>query len=452
VTRHDQLVSDLRRTFDTGRTRPLAWRKAQLDALLRLLTEQEERLVAAVVSDHRRTHAEAWLGDVLAVRGEIKHVQRNLHKWMRPVRAAVPATLKPGRAWSEFEPRGVVLVIGPWNYPIHLLLVPLVDAIAAGNCVVLKPSEHAQACSALIAELIPRYLDPEAFAVVEGDAAVSESLIDCGFDYCFFTGSPEVGKSVMAAAARHLTPVTLELGGKCPVVVAADANLDVAAKRIAWAKLMGSGQTCVAPDYVLADRRTMPALVEKLAAAMTELAPSPMMPIVNQRHTERLEHLINTSGGRTALGGTADATACSVAPTIIVEPSAGAPIGTEEIFGPVLAVYAVDSVAEAVSAIASRSKPLATYLFTSDRGVEATIRSGVSSGGIVVNQLMQHLGVPELPFGGVGRSGIGSYHGRFGFETFSHRKAILRRTVWPEFKFAYPPFSPRMEKLIRRLS
>jgi aldehyde dehydrogenase (NAD+) len=304
----------------------------------------------------------------------------------------------------------------------------------------------------VLADLIPRYLDSSAFAVVQGDAATSEALIDEGFDYCFFTGSPEVGKAVMAAAARHLTPVTLELGGKCPVIVADDAKVEIAARRIAWAKLMGSGQTCVAPDYVLADTRVMPELADELVSAFGELAPQSMMPLVNARHTRRVAQLIDTAGGQVLVGGQVNVQECTVAPTIILDPAPAAPIRSEEIFGPVLPVYTIDSLESAIAEIKTHSKPLATYLFSADRSSEQKVRAEVSTGAIVVNQLMQHLGVPELPFGGVGTSGMGAYHGRFGFETFSHRKAVLRRTVWPEFRFAYPPYSPRMERIIRRMT
>ena len=264
-------VTRLRTTFRSGRTKPIEWRLAQLDAIVRLVSEREGELAAALAKDLGRGPVEAWMADLAPVTSEAKYAAKKLRTWMRPTRVKLPMSVQPGKAWYQYEPLGVVLIIGPWNYPIHLVLAPLVGAIAAGNCAVIKPSEHTPACSAALAELVPQYLDPEAVAVVEGAAEATQSLLDQALDHCFFTGGPEIGKAVMAGAAKHLTPVTLELGGKSPVIVADDAKLKVAARRIAFAKMLNSGQTCVAPDYVLVDRKVRDSFVEELNNAISSL-------------------------------------------------------------------------------------------------------------------------------------------------------------------------------------
>src|SRR3954470_10002536 len=264
-------VTRLRATFRSGRTKPLEWRRAQLAALLRLLEEREPEFAAALAQDLGRPAVEAWLADLMPVVGEAKHAMKNVRSWMEPTRVKTPISVQPAKAWYQYEPLGVVLIIGPWNYPLHLVLAPLVGAVAAGNCAILKPSEHTPACSALLAKLVPQYLDPEAVAVVEGAAEATQDLLDQALDHCFFTGGPEIGKAVMAGAAKHLTPVTLELGGKSPVIVADDARLKVAARRIAFAKMLNSGQTCVAPDYVLVDRKIRDRFVDELNKAITSM-------------------------------------------------------------------------------------------------------------------------------------------------------------------------------------
>ena len=265
-------VAHLRATFRSGRTKPIEWRLSQLEALVRLVAERESELAQALATDLGRGPVEAWLADLAPVTGEATYAIKKLRSWMRPTRVKMPLSVQPGKAWYQYEPLGVVLIIGPWNYPLHLILAPLVGALAAGNCAVLKPSEHTPACSAALARLVPQYLDPEAVAVVEGAAETTQALLDQALDHCFFTGGPEIGKAVMAGAAKHLTPVTLELGGKSPVIVADDAKLKVAARRIAFAKLLNSGQTCVAPDYVLVDRTVRDRFVDELDKAITSFS------------------------------------------------------------------------------------------------------------------------------------------------------------------------------------
>jgi aldehyde dehydrogenase (NAD+) len=444
-------VAQLRAAFRSGRTRPVEWRVAQLEALVRLVTEREQELAEALAQDLGRPAVDAWLGDLAPVTGEAKHAIKHLRSWMKPNRVPTPLSVKPAKAWYQYEPLGVVLIIGPWNYPIHLVLAPLVGAIAAGNCAILKPSEHTPACSAALARLVPEYLDGEAVAVVEGAAQETQLLLDQALDHCLFTGGPEIGKAIMAAAAKHLTPVTLELGGKSPVIVAADAKLKVAARRVAFAKLLNSGQTCLAPDYVLVDRRVRDRFVAELDTAINEFSYAPTLPIVNERQAARIAVLIERAGGRTVRGGSVDAAAKQAELTIIIDPDADSALMRDEIFGPVLPVVSVDSLDDAIAHVQQGPKPLAVYLFSESRADERRVLDEISNGGTVINQLVYHLLVNELPFGGVGNSGTGSYHGKWGFETFSHRKAVLRKATWPDPALGYPPFTKIKQLVMRKV-
>ena len=319
---------------------------------------------------------------------------------------------------------------------------------------VLKPSEVAPASSALMAELVPRYLDNEAIAVVEGDGAVSQELIAQGFDHLLFTGGTEIGRKVYEGAAPHLTPVTLELGGKSPVIVSADADIDVAAKRIAWTKLINSGQICVAPDYVLADATIRDELVDKISDAVTtfEAGEPGGKPIVNKRHFDRLTNSLAATKGTVALGGGSDAAQCRIEPTVVVDPDPDEPLMTDEIFGPILPVLTVQSLDEAITFVNSRPKPLAAYLFTKTKAVRERVIREVSAGGMLVNHLVFHFATNKLPFGGVGPSGMGAYHGKFGFEEFSHRKSVMTKPTRPDLTaMIYPPYTEKAWKLARRI-
>lgn len=444
-------VAQLRATFRSGRTKPIEWRLAQLEAIARLVTEKEAELADALRKDLGRGSVDAWLADLMPVAAEARFAARNLRSWMKTNRVAVPLSVRPGKAWYQYEPLGVVLIIGPWNYPVHLVLAPLVGAVAAGNCAVLKPSEHTPACSALLAELVPQYLDPEAVAVVEGGGEVTQQLLDQAFDHCCFTGSPEIGKAVMAAAAKHLTPVTLELGGKSPVIVTDAAKLKVAARRIAHLKLLNSGQTCVAPDYVLVDRQVRDAFVTALTKAIDDLSPEPMLPLLNSRHASRVADLAEKAGGRTVHGGTIDTDAHRGELTVIVDPDADAELMREEIFGPLLPIVSVDSLDDAIAHVQRGPKPLAVYVFSEDQEHQKRVLDEISNGGTVINHLAYHLLVNNLPFGGVGNSGTGAYHGKWGYETFSHRKAVLSKPTWFDPSLVYPPFGKIKEKIIRKI-
>lgn len=448
------LVDELRGVFETGRTRSVRWRLDQLAGIERLCTEQEPAIAAALAEDLGRTPAEAWLGDVTSTKGEAAYARKHLRKWMRRRRQPLPLVQLPGRAWVQYDPLGVVLIIGPWNYPVYLSLGPLVAAVAAGNCAVIKPSELAPATSALLARLVPQYLDAEAIRVVEGDRQITQALLAQGFDHALFTGGTEVGRKIMAAAAPTLTPVTLELGGKSPVIVAADADLDVAARRLAWVKMLNSGQTCIAPDYVLAEASIADELVRKVIDTMAKFRsgePDPSLPIVNQRQFDRLVSLISTTTGTVGTGGKWDVEKLRIEPTVIVDPAPTDPVMGEEIFGPILPVLRVKSTDEAIRFVNSRPKPLALYIFTASQQRGREIIDATPSGGAVINHIAMHCLVPQLPFGGVGASGMGAYHGRWGFETLSYRRAVLAKPAKPDPSLMYPPYTDRALNIMRRL-
>jgi aldehyde dehydrogenase (NAD+) len=447
-------VKRLRDTFATGRTRSVDWRKQQLQALEKMMFENEAAIAAALEADLGRSPFEAWLADIASTAGEAKDAAKNVRKWIRRRYRLLEMALLPGRGWVEYEPYGTVLIIGAWNFPFVLTLGPAVGAIAAGNTLVLKPSEVCPASSALMAELVPKYLDNEAIVVVEGDGAVSQELISQGFDHICFTGGTEIGRKVYEGAAPHLTPVTLELGGKSPVIVTADADIDVAAKRIAWTKLINSGQICIAPDYVLADAKIRDQLVDKIKDAVTTFeAENPAgKRIVNERHFDRLTTALAATKGDVVIGGGTDASKISIEPTVVVDPDPAEPLMTDEIFGPILPVMTVQSLDDAIAFVNSRPKPLAAYLFTKTKSIRERVIKEVSAGGMVINHLLFQFSTNKLPFGGVGPSGMGAYHGKFGFEQFSHKKSVMTKPTRPDVgAFIYPPYTEKALKLAKRL-
>ncbi|WSL80525.1 aldehyde dehydrogenase family protein [Kitasatospora sp. NBC_01266] len=427
------VVARLRAGFDTGRTRPLAWRLAQLAALRALLTEQSDEFLAALRTDLGKSETEAYRSEIGFTLNELDHTVAHLAQWLAPRPAAVPAAFRPAEAQVVRDPLGVVLVIAPWNYPLQLALAPVVGALAAGNTVLVKPSELAPATSAALARLLPRYLDREAVAVVEGAVPETTALLEQRFDHIFYTGNGVVGRIVMAAAAKHLTPVTLELGGKSPALVEPGADLAVTAQRIARGKFQNAGQTCVAPDYVLAIGDTATALEAELATAVEALygqdpAANPEYGrVVNERHHDRLTALLGD--GRLVVGGEHDRAARYLAPTVLADVSPEAPVMRAEIFGPVLPIVAVPDLDAAIAFINERDKPLALYAFTDSESTKRRLTEETSSGGLVFGLTVSHLAVPELPFGGVGESGIGRYHGEYSIETFSHPKAVLDKPL-----------------------
>ncbi len=447
------VLAGLRRVHASGRTKAIEWRIRQLEGVVRFCEEREAEVAAALEADLGRDAFMSWFADVAPSKTEAEFAIKHLKGWMKPQKVKVPMTQQPGSARVQYEPLGVVLVIGPWNYPVQLSLSPIVSAVAAGNCVVLKPSEVAPATSAMLADLLPKYLDPEAIAVVEGDGVTTQELLALGFDHALFTGGTEIGKKIMAGAAATLTPVTLELGGKSPVIVAADADLGVVARRIALIKTMNSGQTCIAPDYVLVEEPVKDRLIAELrtAAAKQRKGEADGLRIVNQRQFDRLAGYLTTTQGRVVMGGGSDASSLRMDLTVLLDPAPDEPVMTEEIFGPILPVIGVGDVDEAIAFVNARPKPLACYVFTNDYALADSVVEAIPAGGAVVNHMAMHCITPTLPFGGVGPSGTGAYHGEWGFQALSHRKAVLVQRQKPDLKMIYPPYGRTAKKLLRTL-
>lgn len=449
-------VARLRSHYDSGRTKPIPWRLAQLKGLERLLKESGDELVDALREDLGRAAPESLLAEIDFVAAEARRIRGHLRSWLRPKRVHTPPHLQPGRSYLLREPLGLVLVIGPFNYPVQLTLAPLAGALACGNAVIVKPSESSAATSATLARLLGEYLDPDAVAVVEGGAETTTALLSERMDHIFFTGSANVGRIVAKAAAEHLTPVTLELGGKSPAIVEPGVDLAVAARRIAWAKFMNAGQTCVAPDYVIALDGVGPELERHLAEAVREMyGQSPAdsadyARIVDERSFDRLAALMST--GRLVCGGGQNRETRYLAPTVLADVDAKDPVMAEEVFGPILPIMAADTLDEAIAHVNAGEKPLALYAFTNSEATRRKLLTRTSSGAVGFNVPMAHLDVPGLPFGGVGASGMGAYHGKWSIETFSHAKAVLDKPLAPDtLQVIYPPFTSVKEKIMRRL-
>ena len=445
----------LRAYFETGATKPLSWRLSQLDALEHFLMERDQDIEDALRADLRKPPTEAFTSEAGIALSELRLTRKKLASWMKPERVRTSKIAMPGRSYIYREPLGATLIIGAWNYPLHLVLVPLIGAIAAGNCAVLKPSEVAPNVSALIAKWIPKYLDRKAVQVVEGSVPETTELLQEKWDHIFYTGNGTVGRIVMAAAARHLTPVTLELGGKSPCIVDESADLNMAAQRIVFGKFFNAGQTCVAPDYVLVHDHVHDALVNRMSSAIREFygddpKQSPdFARIVNERHHARLTRLLDDAD--VVAGGENDVSDRYIAPTILKNVKEDDAVMQEEIFGPILPVISVPSVDSAIAFVNRRPKPLALYLFGRDKDVHDRVLAGTSAGGTTINHIWLHLGVDQLPFGGVGESGMGAYHGRLSFETFSHRRAVLKKPLLPDPPLLFPPYSARKLRWIKRL-
>jgi aldehyde dehydrogenase (NAD+) len=447
------LVQQQRIFFSTGQTKPIAFRMQQLQNLQQAITNFQSAIVEAAKQDLGRPEYEAYFE--IATVAEIKQALKSLKQWMKPQRVASSIDQFPSTAWIQPDPLGVVLIIGPWNYPFQLIISPLVGAIAAGNCAILKPSEHAPHTAKVVAEMIQSVFTPQYIAVAQGDAEVSQQLLAEKFDHIFFTGGTAIGRVVMEAAAKHLTPVTLELGGKSPCVVEADARLDYAAKRIAWGKFINAGQTCIAPDYLLVDRRIKQELLTKIKAYIQEFygtdpATSPDYGrIINQRHFARLASFLDN--GTPLLGGQSNPDTRYIAPTLLDNVSWDAPVMQDEIFGPILPVLEYEELEEAIALINARPKPLALYFFSNNARKQEQMLQATSSGGVCINDTVMHIAVSSLPFGGVGESGMGSYHGKASFDTFSHYKSVLKKGMWLDLAWRYAPYTEGKLKLIKKI-
>ena len=449
-------VESLRKTFRSKRTKPYEWRIAQLRALKRFLTEHKQEICDALWQDLHKGRFETDITEIDVVLSEIEFALMNLSHWMEPETVFTALIAQPGHSHVHRDPYGVVLIIGAWNYPIQLLLAPLVGALAAGNAAVLKPSEIAAATSRLIAKEIPKYLDSEAVLVIEGGIAETDDLLNATFDYIFFTGSGPVGKIVMKKAAEHLTPVTLELGGKSPAIVMDDADIRVAARRIAWGKFMNGGQTCIAPDYVLIHKAVEDAFLDALKIAINDFYGTDAKQsddycrIINEKNFRRLSAFLQD--GELIYGGQTDATELYIEPTILRLNTADVPVMKEEIFGPILPVIGVEHITEAIQFVNDRPKPLALYFFSKNELDYQKIVDETSSGGVCVNDVILQMPSPYMPFGGVGASGMGNYHGKQSFETFSHRKSVLTKSTWLDLPIRYAPYTDSKLKWMERLS
>ena len=446
------LTARQRAYFNTGSTRPAAFRRRALEGLRGALLEHEEELNAALLADLNKAPAESYFTETGMVLEELRFQLKHFEKWVRPRRVTTPLAQFPSRGELLPEPYGCVLIMAPWNYPVQLCLTPLAGAIAAGNCAVVKPSTYAPASSAAIARLLGEIFPPEFVAVVEGGRGENRALLEQKFDYIFFTGSPAVGREVMAAGAKNLTPVTLELGGKSPVIVDSTADIPLAARRIAFGKVLNAGQTCVAPDYLLLHRSVKDAFVREYRRALEEFFPGgdygELPCIVNDKHFRRASCLL--AGQRVLIGGETDATRRFIAPTLLDETDPAAPVMQEEIFAPILPMLCWQEREEAVRFVQSRPKPLALYLFTRDKEMERAVFDRCSFGGGCLNDTIVHLACSGLPFGGVGNSGMGSYHGKQSFDTFTHYRSVLKKANWLDLPMRYHPYSGEKLRWIKR--
>ena len=447
--------ANLRATYNSGHTRPLAWRKHQLEQMIKMLNENEAEFLAALKTDLGKPAVEGFITDIAFITGEIKLMLKNLKKWNKPQRVPTPLVTMPAKSQLIPEPLGVVLVIAPWNYPIQLLLVPAAGAIAAGNAVVMKPSEVSAATSEVLARLVPKYLDQKAITLVEGGVPETTALLAEHFDHIFYTGNGTVGRIVMAAAANNLTPVTLELGGKSPVIIDESANIHVAARRIAWGKWLNAGQTCVAPDYILVNEKIRQPFLDELGKAITDFfGADPQTSesygrIVSPRHFDRLKSLM--TGGKVIIGGETKAESRYVAPTVLADVDMNSALMNEEIFGPLLPVLSINSTKQAIEFITARPHPLALYVFAENKSVVKEVLDKTTAGGVTVNGTLMHLTSPHLPFGGIGESGMGGYHGKSGVRLFQHMKPVLSRGTKLDPSLAYPPYTDKKAKLFRKL-
>lgn len=450
------LVEQQRKFFETGRTLEVDYRLRQLSSLYHVILQYEEKITEALYQDLSKSAAESYLTEIGMVLSEISYAMRHLRGWARPRRAggSVGTIFSTSRVLRE--PYGTVLILAPWNYPFQLSLSPLVSALAAGNCAIIKPSEYAKKTGAVISEMLNNNFEERLCAAVTGGPETARELLAMEFDYIFFTGSREVGRKVYEAAAKNIIPVTLELGGKSPCIVEKTADLDLAARKIVWGKFLNAGQTCVAPDYLLVQDCVKDALVDKMRAYITMFysetpEQNPNYPkIITPAHFERLSEMLDE--GCIVAGGQKSEETQKIAPTILENAPFYSKLMNDEIFGPLLPVMEFSRIEQALEYISLHSKPLALYLFTQDGALERRVIKSVPFGGGCVNDTVMHTTAHSLPFGGVGGSGMGSYHGKAGFDTFTHQKSVLKKHRMFDFLLRYPPYDrvpPILKKLMR---
>lgn len=444
----------LKKNFKTQNNNSIEKRKEQLTQLKNMLLENEKAIIEALKKDLGKSQYEGFTSEIGFTVGEIDYVLKQLGDWAKHQRVSTPLVAQPASSYRVPMPLGVVLIIGAWNYPIQLSLGPLIPAIAAGNAAIIKPSELAENCSSLLAELIPKYLDNDLYKVVEGGADETTLLLKQKFDHIFYTGGEVVGKIVMRAAAEHLTPVTLELGGKSPCIVDSNTSLKTAASRIVWGKWVNAGQTCVAPDYVVVERRFADKLISAISEKITDFYGSDIKSnpdygrVINQRHVNRLANYLENQ--KVVLGGEYDVEDNYFSPTIVLDPDLSSSIMTEEIFGPILPICVVENINESIELINDRPHPLALYLYTKDKQFESDVVNTTLAGSMCINDGMMFMANHKLPFGGVGTSGMGGYHGKAGFDTFSHYKSVMKRGMWIDPDLRYPPYTDSKLNMMKR--
>lgn len=449
----ETLIKKQRAFFDTGKTLEVSERMKALEALERALHAYEERLNQALLADLGKSRSESYMCEIGLTLSELRYMKKHLHSFSRRRLVRTPLAQFPSQSFTVQEPYGVVLIMSPWNYPVLLTLEPLIGALAAGNCCVIKPSAYAPATSGVIAQMISETFLEEYVAVVEGGREENQSLLEQRFDYLFFTGGVRVGRMVMEKAAAHLTPVTLELGGKSPCIVDRTANIRLAARRLVFGKYLNCGQTCVAPDYVLVEQEVEEELLHQIKREIVrQYGKKPLQnpsygKMINQKHFERVKALIDPD--KLAHGGEWDTHTLQIAPTVLRGVSAEDAVMQEEIFGPILPIITVTSIKEAYTFVKHRPKPLALYLFTNDSRIEERFLRQLSFGGGCINDTIIHLATSEMGFGGVGNSGMGAYHGKKSFETFSHEKSIVKKFTWLDLPMRYQPYNKIKEALVR---
>ena len=446
------IISAQREYFASNVTLDYNFRKEQLKKLQAALVKWEKPLLDALWSDLHKSAQEAILTELSIVSGEVKNHLSHLRGWMKSRRVSTPLKMMPSRSCIVSEPLGNALIISPWNYPVQLLLNPLVGAISSGCTAILKPSPYVPNVSHVIEEMITETFDKRYVAVVQGNREVNAALLDERFDIIFFTGSPELGRKVMAAAARHITPVVLELGGKSPCILDKDADMEIAARRIAWGKTLNAGQTCIAPDYLLVHRSREQEFIGAFRKALTRLhgddikASEHYVRLVTDRAFERVSGYLKD--GKVVLGGATDATERYIEPTLLKDVDPSSPVMQEEIFGPVLPMIPFDDRKEALEFIRGREKPLALYYFGKEKDGKEFIRL-TSAGGSYINDTIMHIANENIPFGGVGNSGMGHYHGKLSFDAFSHQRSVVITPTWLDLPFRYMPY--RMFGLVKKL-
>ena len=450
------ILQEHHKTFHSGCTRSAEFRLEQLQKLAGAIRQHEQELLSALYQDLHKSEFEAYATEIGYTLDSIRGASKHLKRWMKPKRVTTPFYHGLSKSYIHKEPYGTVLIIGPFNYPFQLLIEPLIGAIAAGNTAVLKPSENTPTVTAVIKKLIGSTFDESYIRVIEGEKETTSALIHSPFDYIFFTGSVPVGKIVMEAAAKHLIPVTLELGGKSPAIVDRTANLEVAAKRIIWGKMMNAGQTCIAPDYVLAHEEIREPLVDKMKIVLSDFfgADARLSPdygrIVNERQFDRLAGILQADQDKALVGGRAIKEELYIEPTLLDQAAWSDAAMQDELFGPILPIVGYQQLNEAIEQVNERPKPLALYLFTENRLVEQEVLSRISFGGGCVNDTISHVANPRLPFGGVGHSGIGAYHGKHSFDLFSHTKSVLSKSTKLDIPFLFPPYGDKV-KWVRKI-